>query len=77
MIADVPRSASSNTCSVKPPETQRIALVWPGTDWAWYALHALITMKCPAVRERVTSCLSDANSQVGRYAQRAAQRLPD
>lgn len=61
---------------VKTPEARDLALAYLDTEWAYYAIKALIAMKAVGVRARIVAHLSSPNSSVRRYARQAMEKLP-
>ncbi|MGJ6127231.1 HEAT repeat domain-containing protein [Mycolicibacterium sp. Y3] len=62
---------------VKTPEARDIALAYLDTEWAYYAIKALIAMKAEGARARIEAHLNSPNSAVRRYARQAMEKLPE
>jgi hypothetical protein len=74
--ADVPKGPLIEYMGkVKTPEARDIALAYLDTEWAYYAIKALIAMKAVGVRARIEVHLNSPSSFVRRYARRAMNKL--
>lgn len=62
---------------VKTPEARDIALAYLDTEWASYAIKALIAMKAGGVRARIEAHVNSPSSFVRRYARQAMEKLPE
>ncbi|MDX1870697.1 HEAT repeat domain-containing protein [Mycolicibacterium sp. 120266] len=62
---------------VKTDEARNIALSYLDTEWAYYAIKALIAMKAIGVRARIEAHLNSPNSSVRRYARQALEKLSE
>ncbi len=62
---------------VKTTEARDIALSYLDTEWAYYAIKALIAMKAAGVRAHIEAHLNSPNSFVRRYARQAMEKLPE
>ncbi|ANE83450.1 hypothetical protein A7U43_28470 (plasmid) [Mycobacterium adipatum] len=61
---------------VKTDDARDIALSYLDTEWTYFSLKALISMRAIGVRERVEPYLDSPNAFVRKYARRAMEVLP-